>query len=141
MMISQLPADVSLIDEIDRWAQIDPRRSCLVFGEEMITYQGLRMSSALIAGELIDLGLAHGKRIAVLSPNHIRGMLVTVGILRAGSTWLPLNPRDSAEHTADLLNRMACDALIIHSSFEPMLDVLRSRATNLKAIVSLRRGA
>ena len=67
----------------------------------------------------------------MLGPNHLLTMVATLGIIRSGATWIPLNPRDSIDAIAALCRRFRTDMLIYHSDFTEALDQIRREATTI----------
>ena len=90
---------------------------CLVCGHGVLTHADVARLSAGFAELLIERGLGTSRRVAVLSPNDPAVMVATIGILRAGATWVPLNPFDSIDTVAELCRRFAVDAVVAHPQF------------------------
>ena len=75
-------------------------RASLVLDDDVLTHGDVDRMSALVARGLAGVGLGRGNRVAVLGPNHLLTMVATLGIIRSGATWIPLNPRDSIDAIA-----------------------------------------
>ena len=88
-----------------------PERASLVLDDDVLTHGDVDRMSALVARGLAGVGLGRGSRVAVLGPNHLLSMVATLGIIRAGATWIPLNPRDSIDAIAGLSRRFRTDML------------------------------
>ena len=112
-------------------------RASLVLDDEVLTHGDVDRMSTLVARGVGGVGLGRGSRIAVLGPNHLLSMVATLGIIRAGATWIPLNPRDSIDAIAGLSRRFRTDMLIYHSDFTDALAQILSEATTITEIVAL----
>lgn len=58
----------------------------------VLTYAGLDRATARYARFLGDLGIARAARVAVQAEKSVEALLFYLGCLRAGATYLPLNP-------------------------------------------------
>jgi acyl-CoA synthetase (AMP-forming)/AMP-acid ligase II len=123
------------IDVLDAAAAAHPERDCLIFGEQRWSYRDVQTLSRRIATRLHQLGFTPGAHGAVLAPNDPVGFICTLGLMRAGLAWLPLNARDAAEHSALLLEELDADVLFVHSSLSAVGDIVRLQAPKLREIV------
>ena len=114
--------------------------TCLVFGDDALTHGQVDALVTTVAGALAARGFGHGRRVAVLSPNHLLTLVATVGILRSGATWIPLNPRDSMEVIADLCDRFRVELLIHHSDLAATAAEIGSRARAVTMTIPLDPG-
>ncbi len=105
--------------------------------DQVLTHAEVDRLSAIVARRLAGAGFRNGSRVAVLSPNHLMVMVATLGILRSGATWIPLNPRDSLEAIADLCRRFRVDAVIHHSDFTDDLATIRATAPTVSLTIPL----
>ncbi len=80
--------------------RLHPERASLVLDDDVLTHGDVDRMSALVARGLAGAGLGRGNRVAVLGPNHLLTMVATLGIIRSGATWIPLNPADSIDAIA-----------------------------------------
>ncbi len=117
-----------------------PERASLVLDDDVLTHGDVDRMSSVVARGLAGVGLGRGNRVAVLGPNHLLTMVATLGIIRSGATWIPLNPRDSIDAIAALCRRFRTDVLIYHSEFTDALAQIRGQATTLAETVALDEG-
>lgn len=115
-------------------AALHPDRPCLIAGEDVLTHGQVARLSTGFAEQLVARGLGAGRRVAVLSPNRPAVMVATIGILRAGATWVPLNPYDSIDTMTQLCRRFRVDAVVAHPDFAelgsiPIDDALAATST------------
>ncbi len=120
-----------LIELIDRACEENGARACFIFNERILTYAQVQEASRRIANGLIAMGLKPGMRGAVFSPNDPWAFVATLGLIRAGAIWAPINPRNSLDDNLTLLAQFGCDVLVYHSSF---IDAARRIKTTLAPI-------
>ena len=80
---------------VDRFkAQIKEsgNNTALIFGKEELSYNQLNERSDQLAGYLISQGLQKNKIIALCLDRSIEMIIGIIGILKAGATYLPLDP-------------------------------------------------
>jgi acyl-CoA synthetase (AMP-forming)/AMP-acid ligase II len=114
-----------------------PDRACLIVGDDLLTHAEVDPLSALVGRGLMASGLGNGSRVAVLSPNHLLVMVATLGVLRSGATWIPLNPRDSITTISELCERFGVNVVIHHSDFTDAVGGIRSATPTISAAIEL----
>ena len=97
----------------DTWAQ----QPCLNFAGEVLTYRQVGDASAQIANQLIAGGFKPGDKGSVYSLNSAWSFVATLGILRAGGTWIPINPRNSEADNVAILRQFGSDAVFFQAAF------------------------
>jgi long-chain acyl-CoA synthetase len=73
-------------------ARSAPDKTCLVLGDQRVTYAEVDRRSAQMAAGLLARGLQRGDRVAVQLENSADFVSAYFGILRAGLVMVPLNP-------------------------------------------------
>ncbi|EME19410.1 class I adenylate-forming enzyme family protein [Rhodococcus triatomae] len=99
----------------DRVFAIDPQ------GREW-TYAEIAVVADRVATGIIEAGVAPGSRVAIFSPNHVYGLAVNYGIVRAGCAWVALNYRMGAAALRETLRDIPVDGVFTHTSLEAQLD-------------------
>lgn len=115
---------IEAITAIDRLARSDPERIALRSGADKLTYEALRLRSDALARRLRE----HGARGAVVGYWGERGFdwaTAVVAILKAGSTYLPLDPSLPASRTSFIIEQSRC-ALIIGPDQQHSLSPFQS---------------
>ncbi len=90
---------------LDRFARQLPDHAALITEDRSFTAAALRDEVHRAAAALIGLGVQHGDRVAVWSPNTWHWVVVCLAIHHAGAAMVPLNTRYTAEEAADILAR------------------------------------
>jgi acyl-CoA synthetase (AMP-forming)/AMP-acid ligase II len=128
---------MAIIDFFDRGYQINPDGPCLIAGGRVYGFREVRAESSRIANALLELGLSKDAKAAVLAGNDPRAWICTLGLWRAGCTWLPANPRSSAEETHDVLDRFDCEVLFFQAAFAPLIEQLRPKLPQVRQYVCI----
>lgn len=114
---SELERARSVLDLIRRRASEHPVAPALEMGSEMLSFEGLVEAFSTIAERLRARGIGPGSRVAILSHNHVSAVVATLGILEAGATWIPLNPRNSILDNLKALERLRADRMLFQATF------------------------
>jgi acyl-CoA synthetase (AMP-forming)/AMP-acid ligase II len=127
----------SLIDLFDNGVEIDPSRPCLVCGDERVSYREAQRSSYVIGDALRRAGIAPGARVAVLAHNAARPFQCVLGALRAGCTWVPVNARNAAPETVEVLRRTDTDVLFYGVAFESGVEELLAQCPRISLAICI----
>ena len=92
-------------------------RPCLVFKGETLSYADVDRQSARIANRLIAEGFQPGMKGAVYSQNSAISFIATLGMLRAGGVWIPINPRNSEADNIAVLEQFQCSAIFYQQTY------------------------
>lgn len=133
---------VNVITAIDRLAGSDPERVALRYGADELTYEALRLRSDALARNLREQG-AQGAVVGYWGERDLDWATAVVAILKAGSTYLPLDPSLPASRTSFMIEQSRC-ALVIGRDQPTSLSLLQASskgATQFVAIAAaLRQG-
>lgn len=106
-MSAALPFELDLSDcvlskAVERWAQREPGRICIVQDDgASVSYAQLDQRASAIAAGLAALGVQAGDRVAVLMGNDLRTVYLTIALAKLGAIEVPVNPSligDSLRH-------------------------------------------
>ena len=125
---------VSVIDDAFRRYADQP---CLCQGDQVLSYGEVDELSAKVANGLIDSGFDKGMHAAVYSLNSPHAFVATLGIMRAGGIWLPVNPRNSEASNAAILAVQGCDAMFYQERFAGVCERVANEQDRLKTMVCL----
>lgn len=129
--------DRSFLPTIDRACDEHGDKVCLQFRDESYTYAEVGVLSAKIANALLAHGFEPQMKGAVYSHNSAAGFLATLGLIRAGGTWLPVNPRNAPAVNVNGIIRFGCGAAFYQGQFRSSIDEARQRLGELRLTVSL----
>lgn len=108
---------------------------CLVLGETVITYRGLRDLASQMVQVLHSMGLDVGSRVAVISANRPEVLANTVATSLAGCVTTALHPMGSVDDHEYVLQSAEVECLIFDSNkFEAVASSLQERLPKLKLL-------
>ena len=91
MALESPPAAADLGSLIGELARRFENASALIDGQRAWTYAELDAASSVVAQALVDRGVTHGDRVAILAPNCAEWVIAIFGIARAGATLVGLS--------------------------------------------------
>jgi acyl-CoA synthetase (AMP-forming)/AMP-acid ligase II len=106
-------------------------------GERAYTFAEVSLMSAGVASSLRSAGHGAGTKCAVLAHNDPVAFTCTLGVLRAGGVWVPLNPRNTPSENAWLLESFDCEVLFFQEAFAQAVSDFASRLPLLKTLVCI----
>lgn len=102
---------IDAITAIDCLAGSNPERVALRHGADKLTYGELRLRSDALAGTLREQG-AHGAIVGYWGERDLDWATAVVAILKAGSTYLPLDPSLPYSRSSFMIEQSGCRLLI-----------------------------
>jgi 4-hydroxybenzoate-CoA ligase len=111
----------------DKIAFIDTART--------LTYGELQARTSAFAATLLDLGLRHEERLALLLPDTIDFPVAFWGGVRAGIVVLPLNTLLTSEQYAYILGDSRARAIVVAASLAPALVPILDRLPRLHTVI------
>ncbi len=132
---------MQLIDLFERGVGYGADETCVQTASDGLTftYREVDVLSHQIANGLEAAGVAPGEKVGLLADNHVMTLLAILGIVRSAGVWLPVNARNSAAETANILARTDCIFLFIHSAYAGQIEAVRGAMPLLKGIVCIDR--
>jgi amino acid adenylation domain-containing protein len=98
---------------IEKQAQAHPEQTAIIDGEAEIDYERLTERASAIAGELVARGLEPGSLVGVCMSRTWELVATLVGVLRAGCTYVPLDPAYPRERVRYMLEHARAVAAIV----------------------------
>lgn len=118
-----LPVDESLVHErFEERAAREPDRDALRVGPARITYGELDRRANAVAHRLRDLGVGPDTIVGVHVERSIELMVATLGVLKAGGAYLPLDPEFPADRVAFMLSDAQAPVVLTHGPRPRELD-------------------
>ncbi|NMZ08064.1 non-ribosomal peptide synthase/polyketide synthase [Pseudomonas proteolytica] len=124
-------APLSVADEqcihhlIDRQTQATPGQLALIDGDQHLSYQQLDQRANRLAHKLIELGVGPEVRVGVAMPRTSDLLVALLAVLKAGGTYVPLDPDYPADRVAYMLEDSRARLLLVG---QQLPDELRANA-------------
>lgn len=129
-----------IADYLDATASRSPGALALVDGPLRLDWRGAQRRVHAIAAALArEPGLAPGARVAIMSPNDGRVMLLQLAASRADLAWVSIQIRNSVETNARVLEHFDVDLLFFHGQLEGHVPALRRAVPRIKRFVCVDR--
>ncbi len=106
--LTEVPYDTetTVVELFRRQAAQTPDGLCLVYEDRKFTYSEVERITDALAGHLIARGIQRGSVVGILIPRCEYMLLASLGVLKAGCAYLPLDPT----YPEDRLNLMVSDS-------------------------------
>lgn len=93
-----------------------------------VTYGELELRTGRLAGHLVNLGLRHGERVAILLGSRVEAVESVLAVVRAGAVGVPMDPRSTSAELAHLLDDSGARVVFTdQSSLGQVLPLLPKR--------------
>ncbi|AZJ24791.1 non-ribosomal peptide synthetase (plasmid) [Bacillus wiedmannii bv. thuringiensis] len=90
------PADYNVSETLDQLinerANETPSGIAITMGKQSLTYQELQVQSNQVAQALLQKGLKKQERVSILMHRSIDAIVSMIGVLKAGGTYVPIDP-------------------------------------------------
>ncbi|UQS17170.1 amino acid adenylation domain-containing protein [Pseudomonas sp. HS6] len=90
-----------------------PEATAAVFNDSLLTNAQLEQRAEQVACSLLGKGISPGSRIAIQVPRSLDMLAGVIGILKAGCTCVPIDPEDTDERRAAILDHCDAQALVV----------------------------
>ncbi len=116
-------------------AQRYPSREALVCRGKTMLYQDLDEQSTRLSNFLKDRGIGPGCRVAFYIQKSLESIVTMLGVLKAGATYVPLDPNMPSRRVAFILNNAAVSGLVTTNRKLVGLKSEIQEARNLETIL------
>jgi non-ribosomal peptide synthetase component F/thioesterase domain-containing protein len=106
------PRDLTLAQLFEAQAARAPDAPAAICGDRQLTYAEINAAANRFAAYLQHLGVGGGSRVGVCLAPSLELPLCLLGILKAGATFVPLDPRDPPLRRADMIRASGTTAVI-----------------------------
>jgi amino acid adenylation domain-containing protein len=106
--------DSSLGVAFERQVAKTPCDLAVVSGDAALSYESLNEKANRVANFLLSRGIGPEDTVALLLPRSVNAVVSILGTLKAGASYLPIDPLNPAERVADIM-RDAAPAFVITS--------------------------
>jgi amino acid adenylation domain-containing protein len=97
---ADFPKDITIHEAFQAQVRRDPEAVALVFGDRQITYRELDRRAHQVASALRERGVRVVDRVALVTQRSPETIISMLGILKAGGSYVPLDPELPAERLA-----------------------------------------
>lgn len=118
---------------VERQADRAPERACVIFAEARLSYAQLDAEANRIAQTLRARGLGRGHRVGLCLERDLSLLPALLGILKAGASYIPLDPGFPTERLRYMAENAELDALVSTAELAGAFGIERSRQLLLDA--------
>jgi amino acid adenylation domain-containing protein len=93
-------------------ATANPHKTAVIFKNQNLSYRELERLSNGLAWELFRGGIKSGDRVGIYLDKSLQSMIAVFGILKAGATYVPLDPAAPPIRLAYIIQDCAIKALV-----------------------------
>ena len=130
---------MAITDFLERGRLINPDGPCVIMDDQQYTYNQMTRLMNRIANGLLSLGLGRGQNGAILSDNDPEGYACTLGIMRAGLAYIPMDSRNSAEDNQRILDWGDAEVLFYGRRFHEQIKEIKTGLPNLRHLICIDR--
>lgn len=122
-------------------AKNSPNQCAIVDGEARLTYKEWEERVSRLKQALLDQGIGHGDRVALLMFNQFRFLEVFYAATAIGAIVVPLNVRLSPGEIIDCLKDAEPKIIFLHREFLPWIPKMAMHVFSLQTFVLAESGA
>lgn len=113
----EIPPGITLGEYLERTIRRFPDKEAFVFREKRVTWKELGQIVDRLVLALIDLGVGHGDKVAVLFPNRLEFIYSALALAKIGAVLVPISERLREREIRYILDRTEAVALIMIPGF------------------------
>ncbi|MCL6588810.1 MAG: amino acid adenylation domain-containing protein [Firmicutes bacterium] len=115
---AEYPDRMTVHQLFEEQAERVPDHVALIFRDRQLTYRELNERANLLAHELRDKGAAPNECVGLIAERSAEMVIGILGILKAGSAYLPVDPRYPEARMNYLLEDSGIDIVLVESGFD-----------------------
>uniref|UniRef100_UPI0011AB338B non-ribosomal peptide synthetase n=1 Tax=Xenorhabdus miraniensis TaxID=351674 RepID=UPI0011AB338B len=119
---TDFPQNALVHQLFEQQAELTPDAIAVVFEGQFLSYGELNRSANRLAHHLIALGVQPDDRVAICVERSLEMVVGLLGILKAGATYLPLDPAYPAERLAYMLDDASPVVLLTQTTLVETLN-------------------
>ena len=120
-----------------RQAELHPDNIAMVYHDVRLTYKQVDEQSERIAGYVQSLGLGNEDVVSILIPRSKWMVVASMGVLKAGCAYQPLDPSYPAERLNFMMQDAGAKLLIADEELRPLVDEYQGKVLFTKDIEAL----
>lgn len=122
---------------LDYWAREQPDAEFAVQGDQRLTYGEAAVAVNRLAQGIVHSGIEAGERVGFLAWNRPECVLLYFAASKAGVVTVPLDPRQTPNQWAYVLNDSQVKLLFCDDEFASAVNELREEVGAVERVVSL----
>ena len=136
----EITPGVTLGEYLERTVERFPDRWAFVLRERSVSWKELGQIVDRLALALIDLGISHGDKVAVLFPNRPEFIYATLALAKLGVVHIPISERLREREIRFILDRTEAVGIIMvdefwNFSFSDLLSEIKDDLSNLRHVI------
>jgi len=131
----------TIVSLFRRQAQASPDATAVVYADRSYTYAQVDDMSDRIAADLAARGLKEGDVVSVLIPRCEWMAIASLGVLKAGCAYQPLDPSYPQERLNFMMHDADARLLIADADLRPLVDEYQGDVLLTTSLASLEAGA
>lgn len=136
----EIPPGVSIGEYLESTIERFPDRRAFVLRERALTWKELGQIVDRLTLALIDLGISHGDKVAVLFPNRLEFIYATLALARLGAVHIPISERLREREIRFILDRTGAVGMIMvaefwNFSFSDLLSDIKDDLPHLRHVI------
>jgi len=136
----EIPPGVTLGEYLERTVDRFPEKTAIVFREEKVSWKKLGQIVDQLVLAMIDLGIKHGDKVAILFPNRPEFVYSTLAVAKLGAVLVPISERLREREIRYILDRTEAVTIIMTPefwgfSFSDLLSDIKGDLPCLKHII------
>ena len=113
-----IQSENTVVDLFRRQAKATPDNICLVYCDKKYTYSEIDRITDILAQHLLECGINKEDKVGILIPRNENMLICSLGVLKSGGAYLPLDPTYPPERLNLMVNDSGAKMLI----YDPTLD-------------------
>lgn len=127
----------TIVSLFERQAQLTPQNIAVVYKDRQYTYAEVDATSSRIAAFVLSKGLKQEDVVSVLIPRCEWMAIVSLGVLKAGCAYQPLDPTYPKERLNFMMQDAGAKLLIADEQLRPIVDEYQGEVMLTKDIPQL----
>ncbi len=115
------PADQTIHAAFEAQVARTPDATALVFEDQHLSYTALNQRANALARQLQEQGVKPGSHVGVYLRRSMDLVVATLGILKAGAAYVPLDPAYPGDRIAHYITDSQASVIVTHAALAPDL--------------------
>ncbi len=114
--LEEINREKTMIDFIDKNAELDPDKLAIVCMESSVTYGELKKKTDVLAQKLMDMGVKQHDFVGVYMQRSVECILAFLAIMKAGAAYIPIDPIFPPERVDYILEESESSLLLYNDN-------------------------